>query len=166
VQVDDSPEASNGSEISQGAPVALAVPEQLPEANGVKASSTALEVSMGRPCSECGGALPAGSRAERATCSARCAQRRHDRLRKSRTALKMKALQLGTDTAAQAAFPGPVPVHVGQNGREDADVLETVVHLSTLLPAGWRDEVGSASIVLSWCVTDQVSPSRPSTNSR
>jgi hypothetical protein len=35
-------------------------------------------------------------------------------------------------------------------GKRDDDVLETMAHLSTLLPAGWRAEVGTGSVVLSW----------------
>jgi hypothetical protein len=164
VQVDDSLEAGNGSEmISQGRPQGLEAPEGLPEANGIKPSTTALEVPLGRSCSECGGSVPAGSHPGRATCSPPCAQRRHDRLRKSREALRVKVLPPG----GQAAFPGPVPVLEAEGNEAESafggeapappgqerlgpDVLEDLVHLSTLIPCGWHAEVGPGSVVLSW----------------
>jgi hypothetical protein len=142
-------DASNGSEISQSRPRGLEAPEELPVADRTKASVTALEVPVGRPCSECGGALPPQSRPERATCSPPCAQRRHDRLRKSREALKVKALQVRTKAVAPVELSGPIPVMERQKRQEDS-VLEAVVHLRTLLPAGWRAEVEPGNVVLSW----------------
>ena len=62
----------------------------------------------------------------------------------------MKALQLGAEEAGQVSLSGPVPVLDGQKWAHEASVLEAAVHLSTLLPAGWRAELGPGSVTLSW----------------
>ena len=62
----------------------------------------------------------------------------------------MKAVQMGTEDAGQVAHPGRVPLLVDQKERQEANVLETLVHLSTMLPTGWRAEVRPGSVVLYW----------------
>jgi hypothetical protein len=143
----DALEATNGSVAPLSGPVDLSTTKEPPEV--INAPHNALQ-PMERFCSECGGTLPAQSRPDRTTCSPRCAQRRHDRLRKSRESLKSKALQVGTEAAGQVALTGPVPVLEDAKGGQEAGVLELAVDLSTMLPAGWRAEVGPGNIILSW----------------
>ena len=77
-------------------------------------------------------------------------QLRHNPLRKQKISRQMKTFQPGTESAGQVAPPGPVPVLNNQKGRQETNPLEAVVHLGTLLPAGWRAELGPGSITLSW----------------
>jgi len=57
---------------------------------------------------------------------------------------------MGDVAASQIVLPGPVPVLEDEKGEQEASVLDAVVHLSALLPAGWHAEVGPGSVVLSW----------------
>jgi hypothetical protein len=62
----------------------------------------------------------------------------------------MKALQTGTEPANNVVPPGPVAVLEGQIRGQGTSVLEAMVRICTLLPAGWRAEVGPGSVVLTW----------------
>ena len=153
-------EATNGSENSHNEPAALSTPEVLPDAtNGAATSHAALPVRTDRSCNECGGPLPEShpSGAERLTCSPRCAQLRHNRLRHNRLrnpkeSHEMKALQLATvptDAGAETA-PAVVSTPDGPPSVPEARMFDAAMSLSTLLPTGWRAELGRGSITLSW----------------
>ena len=90
-EADEGLEATNGSDVSRSETAALSNLEVLAEATN---GAMALPVRTDRSCSECRGPLPAPhpSGAERVTCSPRCAQLRHNRLRKARMSAQLKEL--------------------------------------------------------------------------
>ena len=134
--------ATDTSQLPNG-PVPLGTPEALPE----PVEETVGLATGDRSCSECGLPPPAQSWPERVVCSQGCRQVRHDRLRKSRRPrVEVPALAAVPDRVETEVL-GSLPVPLGGN---DAGVLEAVVRLSTLLPAGWRAEVGPGSVTLSW----------------
>ena len=148
--------ATNGSASLPG-PRVLRAAEALPEEAGpATGRPTASAVRPVRTCSECGGALPQQSRPERATCSPRCAQLRHSRLRKSRVDPQVRVSERATVAApleveAVSVVPGPPETTSdGPMPPSGGTLLDAVVHLSTLLPAGWSAEIGPGSITLSW----------------
>jgi hypothetical protein len=58
----------------------------------------------------------------------------------------MEASKMGTEATVQLA----VPQLDDYQGGKETNVLVAALHLSTMLPHGWRAEVGPGSIVLSW----------------
>lgn len=136
------PEATNGA----------AIPHAVLQDQTDRSAPVAIrDVPPVRSCSECGGPVPAQSRAERATCSPRCAQLRHNWLRNSRkptTEVLQEMSVAVTNGYVEVAAGAGLEVLPGDDERQD--VLEAVVQLSELLPTGWHAELGPGSVTLSW----------------